>query len=137
MCVEQLTSVSMAKSGFHPSGGMTFAMPYFRPSGAILRKYSIGFLNSSSVGLNVGASCNPCGRDGFESVSLNSVGCPRRSTVLRSRGSACRALNGNATFSGNAVGAVVGGNAILVRPAFVFAEVLPFVLNGRMFRVVV
>jgi hypothetical protein len=135
--MKKRTSVSMAKSGFHPSGGIIFAMPYFRPSGAIFRMYSIGFLNSSSVGLNVGASCSPCGRDGFESVSLDSVGCPRRSTVLRSRGSAWRALSGNATFSGIGVGAVVGGNAMLVLPAFVVVEVVPFKLDGRIFRVVV
>lgn len=55
------TSVSMANPGFQLSGGMILMMPYLYPSGATFLMYSMGFLNSSSVGLNVGASRNPCG----------------------------------------------------------------------------
>lgn len=45
-----LTSVSIAKSGFHESGGMTLQIPKAFASGVILRMYSIGSFHSSSVG---------------------------------------------------------------------------------------
>lgn len=88
-----LTSVSIAKLGFQLSGGIILQMPYFLPSGPIFRIYAIGSLNSSSVGLNVGASCNPCGRTLFV-VSRTARGCPRLSTVDMSKGGARRMLNG-------------------------------------------
>lgn len=53
------TSVSIAKSGFHESGGIILQIPNCDASGAIFFIYSNGSLNSSSVGLYVGASCNP------------------------------------------------------------------------------
>lgn len=55
--------------------------------------YSMGSLNSSSVGLKVGASCRPCGRD-FERAFRTAEGCPRLSTVDRSKGGALRWLKG-------------------------------------------
>lgn len=87
------TSVSMAKSGFQLSGGMTLHMPYFLPSGAIFLMYSNGSRNSSSVGLKVGASCRPCGRT-LLFVSRTAKGCPRLSTVDMSRAGARRRLRG-------------------------------------------
>lgn len=71
------------------SGGINFTMPYFLPSGAILRIYSIGSFHSSSVGLNVGASGTPptCALDGGSRLLL-------RSTEFMSRRSARRALRG-------------------------------------------
>lgn len=72
---------------------MILIIPYFLPSGVILRKYSIGSRNSSSVGMYVGASLIPNIRLVLV-LSGRSVGCPRRSTVDRSSGSARRALNG-------------------------------------------
>lgn len=56
---ESLTSVLIAKAGSHESGGMILQTPYFSPSGRIFLIYSMGSLNSSSVGLKVGASCKP------------------------------------------------------------------------------
>lgn len=87
------TSVSMAKAGFHPSGGMILAIPYLLASGAIFLMYSNGSRNSSSVGLKVGASCRPCGRT-LLFVSRTAKGCPRLSTVDMSRGGARRRLKG-------------------------------------------
>jgi len=85
--------VSIAKVGSQPSGGMILAMPYFAPSGAILRIYSIGSLNSSMVGLKVGASGMLCSLFLFV-ISGAAVFWPRRSTVDRSRGAERRALRG-------------------------------------------
>lgn len=90
-----LTSVLIAKGGFQLSGGIIFAMPYLLPSGAILRIYWIGSRNSSSVGLNVGASGMPKTRLRCAS-SGGSVGCPLRSTDSMSRGSARRCDRGMA-----------------------------------------
>lgn len=87
------TSVSIAKSGFQPSGGIILHIPYLRPSGAIFLMYSMGSRNSSSVGLKVGASCNPCGRI-LLFDSLAARGWPFLSTVDISRGRARRALKG-------------------------------------------
>jgi hypothetical protein len=56
---EQRTSVSMPKSGCQFSGGMILMIPYFLPSSEILRMYSMGSLNSSAVGVKVGASVRP------------------------------------------------------------------------------
>ncbi len=88
-----LTSVFIAKGGFQLSGGMIFAMPYLLPSGAIFLMYSIGSRNSSSVGLNVIASgiLNTLVRC---ETSGAIVGCPLRSTVDKSSGSARRADSG-------------------------------------------
>lgn len=72
-------------------------MPYFAPSGAILRIYSIGSLNSSAVGLNVGASGMLCSL--FLLLSSGAaVFWPLRSTVDRSKGAERRALNGIGTL---------------------------------------
>lgn len=87
------TSVSIAKVGCHPSGGMIFAMPYFSPSGAILRMYSIGSLNSSAVGLKVGASGILCSLFLF-TISGAAFFWPLLSTVDRSRGAERRTLRG-------------------------------------------
>jgi hypothetical protein len=60
ICVgSRRTSVSIANSGFHESGGMILQIPYFDASGEIFFMYSNGSLNSSSVGLYVGASSRP------------------------------------------------------------------------------
>lgn len=67
------------------------------PSGAIFLIYSIGSLNSSSVGQNVGASCNPNRRPDFD-TSRASFGAPLRSTVERHKGWALRALKGIVIF---------------------------------------
>lgn len=61
----QHTSVSIASVGFQLSGGIILQMPYLLPSGLILRMYSIGSRNSSSVGRNVGASVRPNRRSVF------------------------------------------------------------------------
>jgi hypothetical protein len=66
--------VSIAKSGFHDSGGMILQRPYFRASGEIFRIYSTGSFHSSSVGWYVRASCKPCGRFFFFSGSRQAVG---------------------------------------------------------------
>lgn len=87
------TSVSIANGGFQLSGGMTRQIPYLLPSGAIFLMYSIGSLNSSSVGRNVGASCKPCGRTRLTGSRL-ALGWSRRSTVEMSRGADLRALSG-------------------------------------------
>lgn len=87
------TSVSIAKGGSQLSGGIILHIPYFLPSGAIFRMYSIGSLNSSSVGRKVGASGNACGLTRFTG-SRTALGWPRRSTVVRSKGAAHRALRG-------------------------------------------
>ena len=55
-CQYSLTSVSIAKGGFHESGGMILQIPYRCASGLILRMYSNGSFQSSSVGRYVGAS---------------------------------------------------------------------------------
>lgn len=87
------TSVSTANGGCQFSGGMIRQIPYFLPSGAIFFMYSRGSLNSSSVGRKVGASGRPWGRTRLRG-SRGALGCPRRSTVDRSRGADRRALNG-------------------------------------------
>lgn len=87
------TSVLIAKVGFQPSGGMILQMPYLLPSGPILRMYSIGSRNSSSVGRNVGASEIPNKRSVLGS-SLGWPGCPLLGTCDISRGSARLALSG-------------------------------------------
>lgn len=102
--VADRTSVSMAKVGFHPSGGMILAIPYLAPSGAILRMYSMGSLNSSSVGLKVGASGMLCKRF-LLLISGAAFFCPLRSTVDRSRGAERRALSGIGTLLLCVVGA--------------------------------
>lgn len=56
---EYHTSVSIANGGAQLSGGTILQIPYFFPSGKILRIYSNGSLNSASVGRKVGASCKP------------------------------------------------------------------------------
>jgi hypothetical protein len=89
----QLTSVSTANGGFQLSGGITFAMPYFCASSRILCIYWTGSLNSSAVGLYVGASSSPNIRFYFGG-SLFGAPCPLRSTVDISSGCALRALRG-------------------------------------------
>ena len=90
LCRDEVpTSVLIAKAGSHESGGIILHIPYFSPSGRIFLIYSIGSLNSSSVGLKVGASCKPCGLTFF--LALRTAdGCPRLSTVDRSKGGALR-----------------------------------------------
>jgi hypothetical protein len=78
--------VSIAKSGFHDSGGMILQMPNFCASGLILLMYSNGSFHSSSVGQYVGASSNPNGRFFFVTGSGCAVDRPRRSTDMRSSG---------------------------------------------------
>jgi hypothetical protein len=68
-------------------------MPYLLPSGPILRMYSIGSRNSSSVGRKVGASEIPNKRSVLGS-SLGWPGCPLLGTCDMSRGSARLALSG-------------------------------------------
>lgn len=92
---KRLTSVLIASVGFQLSGGMILHMPYLLPSGLILRIYSIGSRNSSSVGRKVGASERPNKRSFFGS-SLGRPGCPRLGTADMSRGSARLALRGMA-----------------------------------------
>jgi hypothetical protein len=87
------TSVSIAKSGFQLSGGMILQMPYFDASGVIFLIYWNGSMNSSSVGLYVGASCSPNGRI-FLGISRVVIGCPLRSTLVKSIGAERRALRG-------------------------------------------
>lgn len=70
-------------------------MPYLAPSAAIFRIYSIGSRNSSSVGLNVGASGIPKSLFCCERSSAW-FGPPLRSTVDKSMASARRALSGMA-----------------------------------------
>lgn len=89
------TSVLIASAGFQLSGGIILQMPYLLPSVLILRIYSIGSRNSSSVGRKVGASDNPNKRFFFGS-SLGRPRCPRLGTVDKSRGSARLALSGMA-----------------------------------------
>lgn len=90
-----LTSVLIARVGFQLSGGIILQMPYLLPSGLILRIYSIGSRNSSSVGRKVGASEIPNKRSVLGS-SLGWPGCPRLGTADMSRGSARLALSGMA-----------------------------------------
>lgn len=78
---------------------MILQMPYRDASGAIFFMYSNGSLNSSSVGLYVGASCRPCGRILLMASRL-AVGWPLRSTLVRSRGRECIALNGRVAAAG-------------------------------------
>ena len=85
--------MSIAKVGLQPSGGMILAMPYFAPSGAIFRIYSIGSLNSSAVGLKVGASGMLCSRF-LLMISGAALFSPLRSTVDMSNGAERRALGG-------------------------------------------
>jgi hypothetical protein len=93
------TSVSIAKSGFQESGGIILAIPYCEACGAIFLIYAKGSLNSSSVGLYVGASCKSCGLI-FLLLSRLAVICPLRSTLLMSRGSECIALKGSGATAG-------------------------------------
>lgn len=65
--------MSIAKSGFHESGGMILQSPNFEASGLILRMYSKGSFHSASVGRYEGASCSPKGRLRFV-VSRLAVG---------------------------------------------------------------
>jgi hypothetical protein len=97
---EVRTSVSIAKSGFHESGGIILQMPYCEASGAIFLTYSRGSRHSSSVGQYVGASDMPCGRDFFFNGSRTAVGCPRRSTEVRSKGALVIELSGICGFVG-------------------------------------
>jgi hypothetical protein len=83
----------MASAGFQLSGGIILQMPYLLPSGLILRMYSIGSRNSSSVGRKVGASVRPNKRSVLGS-SLGRPSCPRLGTADMSRGSARLALRG-------------------------------------------
>ena len=100
---------------------MILTIPYLLPSGSILRIYSIGSRNSSSVGRNVGASGMPNSLFFFGS-SLGKFGWPRRSTVDRSSGSARRALSGIAWLLPDGgpfsvPGAVIGIGLVLVTDA--------------------
>jgi hypothetical protein len=61
--------------------------------------YKKGSLNSSSVGLYVGASCNRCGRI-LLLISRLAVACPLLSTLVKSSGSECIALNGSGAAAG-------------------------------------
>lgn len=72
---------------------MILMTPYFLPCASMLFRYANGFFHCSSVGRNVGASGIPlmCVL-GAGSSTLK--GLPLRSTVLRSRRSALRALSG-------------------------------------------
>lgn len=97
---DRLTSVFIAKSGFHESGGMILQRPYWLASGEILRMYSMGFFHSSSVGWYVGASCSPCSLSFFTTGSLHAVGWPRLSTEDRSRGGLVMELRGFWGFVG-------------------------------------
>lgn len=72
-----LTVLSMAQLSRHSAGGMILITPYSLPSFATLLIYFIRFLNSSSLGLNVGASSKPNGR-GFWRVAFDWL---RRLTV--------------------------------------------------------
>jgi len=93
-CGPRPTSVSIAKSGFHDSGGTILQMPYSLASGAILRINSIGSFHSSSVGWYVGASSRPCGLDFFGGGLLPLLAPSRRSTVERSKDALFIALRG-------------------------------------------
>jgi hypothetical protein len=85
------TERSMAKSGSQPFGGMILHIPYLLALSYMLLIYSIGSRNSSSVGVNVGASISPCGL--FLGGGSRVKGL-LRSTVFMSRGAARRALYG-------------------------------------------
>jgi hypothetical protein len=111
------TSVSMAKGGFHESGGMILHMPYWRASGEILRMYSKGSFHSSSVGRYVGASWRPWGRFFFLTGSGHSVGWPRRSTVERSRGGLIRELRGVGGLVGCVPLALEDDDFLIAEPA--------------------
>lgn len=74
-------------------------IPYCEASGEIFFMYSKGSLNSSSVGLYVGASSNPCGRI-FLLVSRLAVGCPLLSTLVSSSGADFMALSGCGAAAG-------------------------------------
>lgn len=91
--------MSIAKSGFQESGGIILQIPNFDASGAIFFIYSKGSLNSSSVGLYVGASCSPWGRIFFVDSRL-AVACPLLSTLVKSRGRECIALRGSGAAAG-------------------------------------
>jgi len=69
--------------------------------------YSIGSLNSSSVGLYTGASAISWSRVRFGPGSLACVGCPLRSTVDKSRGSERRPLKGRDALLGGGGGATL------------------------------
>ena len=85
------TSVSMPKSGCQFSGGMILTMPYFAPSSEMARMYSMGSLNSSGDGVNVGASVRPCGRN---RLGFSLTPAMRLSTVDMSRDWAFLELSG-------------------------------------------
>lgn len=72
---------------------MILHIPYFEASGAIFSTYFIGSLNSSSVGLYVGASSKPCGLTRFGASRFAEDG-RRLSIVDRSRGADRRTLKG-------------------------------------------
>src|SRR2546421_5417378 len=96
------TERSIAKSGSQPCGGMILHIPYLLALSYMLLIYSIGSRNSSSVGVNVGASITPCG---LFLVGGSRVKGFRRSTVFISRGAARRALYG-----------IVGGAELGIAP---------------------
>lgn len=93
-------SVSMAKSGFHDSGGTILQIPYLLASGLIFLMYSMGSFHSASVGQYVGASGRSCGRHFFLTGSLGAVGWSLRSTEERSRGALVMALRDFGGFVG-------------------------------------
>ena len=78
---------------------MILQIPYCDASGAIFLIYAKGSPNSSSVGVYVGASCNPWGLIFFVDSRL-AVGCPLRSTLVISRGAECIALSGCGATAG-------------------------------------
>lgn len=124
------TSVSIAKSGFQLSGGMILHSPYLLASGAIFLMYSIGFLNSFSVGLYVGASCTPCGRS-LLGGSRTSVRSPRLSTVARFSRSDFRALRGIGGFLGSDPLAALCPLVDPILPLAEFDEDAPFDIAAR------
>jgi hypothetical protein len=96
------TERSIAKSGSQPVGGMILHIPYLLALSYMLLIYSIGSRNSSSVGVNVGASTSPCGL--FLGGGSRVKGF-LRSTVFISKGAARRALYG-----------IVGGAELGIAP---------------------
>src|SRR5271156_5064813 len=96
------TERSIAKSGSQPVGGMILHIPYLLALSYMLLMYSIGSRNSSSVGVNVGASTSPCGL--FLGGGSRVKGF-LRSTVVISKGAARRALYG-----------IVGGAELGIAP---------------------
>ena len=93
---------------------MILQIPYREASGEIFFIYSNGSLNSSAVGLYVGASNSPWGRIRLL-FSLLAVGCPLLSTLVRSRGSDRIALSG-------CNGAPAGNAGLPIAPGFPFID---------------